>query len=213
MKLARLDRTVLTALLSSAMLLACPSEKKEPPAAEPGAAVAPSRPNADTATTARPVPSGAQPEAPASGPSGALDKGSRPETRDQIDPDGIIRRGVALSADPAKPLSEIVKAAAGLDGKPVKLTGRVESVCQRKGCWMELHGDAPDERVRITARDYGFFVPQVAIGKTATVEGVLSVKTLSPEEIEHLAKESPSGVKPSEKEIAIVASGLELRAS
>jgi uncharacterized protein DUF4920 len=47
-----------------------------------------------------------------------------------------------------------------------------------------------ERSVRVTFRDYAFFVPKDLAGKTVVAEGVLSHRVISAEEAEHLAKES-----------------------
>ena len=37
----------------------------------------------------------------------------------------------------------------------------IDEVCQMKGCWMTLESD---QKVRVTFKDYGFFVPKDAGG-------------------------------------------------
>ena len=73
-------------------------------------------------------------------------------------------------------------------GRTLVVTGRVAEVCKMKGCWMVLTDDR--ETVRITFKDYAFFVPRDLAGQTVVAEGVLSRKTLTKDEAEHLASES-----------------------
>jgi hypothetical protein len=73
-------------------------------------------------------------------------------------------------------------------GRTLAVTGRVAEVCRMKGCWMVLTDDR--ETVRITFKDYAFFVPRDLAGRTVVAEGILSRKTLTEEEARHLAAES-----------------------
>ncbi|MFN2385870.1 MAG: DUF4920 domain-containing protein [Thermoanaerobaculia bacterium] len=73
-------------------------------------------------------------------------------------------------------------------GRTLAVRGRVAEVCKMKGCWMVLTDDR--ETVRITFKDYAFFVPRDLAGQTVVAEGVLSRKALTEEEAEHLAGES-----------------------
>ncbi|NJK88947.1 MAG: DUF4920 domain-containing protein [Myxococcales bacterium] len=95
---------------------------------------------------------------------------------------------------------------------------RVDRVCAKKGCWMVLAGGdgAPD--VRITFRDYGFFVPSSAVGRTGVVRGLLEAKELSREQAQHYEDdrvegtgEAPVVVEGPVRELSIVANALELR--
>ena len=94
-------------------------------------------------------------------------------------------------------------------GRTLAVKGRVAEVCKMKGCWMVLTNDR--NTVRITFKDYAFFVPRDLAGKIVVAEGVLSKKLLTEEEAEHLAGESsaptPSDRVPRE-EWALVASSV-----
>jgi hypothetical protein len=81
-------------------------------------------------------------------------------------------------------------------GKSIRVTGTVTEVCKVKGCWMMLR-DA-SSLVRVTFKDYGFFMPMDLVGKTVALEGVLSVETLTEAEARHYAEDAGK----SKKEIA-----------
>ena len=70
------------------------------------------------------------------------------------------------------------------DSIQTKIIGKINAICQKKGCWMEMDlGD--NQNILIRFKDYGFFVPMNAVGKTAIVEGVARVDTLSIEWLKH----------------------------
>ena len=52
----------------------------------------------------------------------------------------------------------------------IALTATVAEVCQVKGCWMILLDG--DTKVRVTFKDYGFFMPKDLAGAKVVVEGV-----------------------------------------
>jgi Domain of unknown function (DUF4920) len=94
-------------------------------------------------------------------------------------------------------------------GRTLAVKGRVAEVCKMKGCWMVLTDDR--NTVRITFKDYAFFVPRDLAGKTVVAEGILSKKVLTEEEAEHLAAESSAPAPPgrvSREEWALVASSV-----
>ncbi len=148
----------------------------------------------------------------------ATGPGSTPADREAVDADGTVRRGGALSKDAAiVPVSVALKQA-DLAGKTVKIQGKVESVCQKKGCWFVIVGDKPEDKIRITAKDYGFFVPKAAAGRTAVIEGQLEVKELDVKTAQHLedervmgGAEQPKKIEAPQKEFSIEASALEMR--
>lgn len=70
------------------------------------------------------------------------------------------------------------------DSVQTKIIGKINAICQKKGCWMEMDlGD--NQNILIRFKDYGFFVPMNAVGKTAIVEGVARVDTLTIEWLKH----------------------------
>ena len=78
-----------------------------------------------------------------------------------------------------------------------------------KGCWMQL-----EPGVRVTFKDYGFFVPLDSAGSTARVEGTVQVRVVPGPEVQHLesegakfASKEPDGTA---REIRMVATGVEL---
>jgi Domain of unknown function (DUF4920) len=70
-----------------------------------------------------------------------------------------------------------------------KITGKVESVCQVKGCWMKVL-TADGQTMRVSFKDYGFFVPKDIAGKTVVFEGEAKVKTTSVAELRHYAEDA-----------------------
>ena len=83
----------------------------------------------------------------------------------------------------------LAKAIAGTkSGSTVLVTATAESVCQQKGCWVILRdGDAS---VRVTMKDYGFFLPSDVAGKTLLVEGVLAETVTTEKDQRHYAKDA-----------------------
>lgn len=77
----------------------------------------------------------------------------------------------------------------GQDSLPVKLMGTVNSSCQKKGCWMKMDlGDG--QEMRVSFRDYSFFVPKNLGGQTAVVEGYAYVDTIDVAFLKHLAEDA-----------------------
>ncbi len=94
-----------------------------------------------------------------------------------------------------------------------KVTGTVESVCQAKGCWMKVKMDN-GESMRVTFKDYGFFVPKDIAGKTVVFEGVAEKKTTPVAELRHYAKDAGKSkeeieeINTPKEELAFVADGV-----
>ncbi len=65
----------------------------------------------------------------------------------------------------------------------VAVTTRVGKVCQKKGCFFIAQDG--NQSVRVSFKDYGFFVPTDISGKTVTLVGALTRRELSQQEAEH----------------------------
>lgn len=127
----------------------------------------------------------------------------------------VITRGAAVSKDAkAIPLATVLENPEPYTKDTVVVEGVIAASCTRKGCWMQLAPDAEGKAsVRVTFKDYGFFIPLEAKGMKARAEGVAVVKTLSKADADHLEEE---GAKLTRKEdgtaleVSFVANGVEL---
>lgn len=143
-------------------------------------------------------------------------KGTSPETRDQVDPDGVIRRGVAVADEEALTLSALLEQADALNGETVTVTGTIDRVCAKKGCWMALRDDEGGPTVRITSKGYKYFVPMSAVGQRATAKGEVAVRALDEATARHYAEDAAqAGEAPGEirvgREVTLASIGLEIR--
>lgn len=120
--------------------------------------------------------------------------------------------GAPITLKEALPVGKALAEFDRLDGKAILLTGKVEKVCQQKGCWMELRSG--DDAVRVTFKDYGFFVAKDLAGRTVRCEGQLERKVVSVEDQKHYLKdagltEAAAAVKAPKVEYHFVATGVE----
>ena len=97
----------------------------------------------------------------------------------------------------------------------VKVMGKVDGVCQAKGCWMNMVSNNPDkESMFVKFKDYGFFMPKDIVGKTVIMEGVAYRETTSVEELRHYAEDEGKSKEEIEKitepqvELKFMASGV-----
>lgn len=96
-------------------------------------------------------------------------------------------------------------------GQTVATKGTIKQVCQKKGCFFML--SAGEKNIRVTFKDYKFFIPTNAAGSQVQLKGVFKVKPLSEEQAKHYAKdagEDPGEVRMSGKEYNIVASSVKI---
>lgn len=97
--------------------------------------------------------------------------------------------GDTITMDGAVAADQLMAQMNGRDSVKIKLTGRVDEVCQKKGCWMTMNIGG-DKTMQIRFKDYGFFVPKDAPGKTAVIEGVAFTDTTSVEQLKHYAEDA-----------------------
>jgi hypothetical protein len=79
--------------------------------------------------------------------------------------------------------------AAAVDGDVV-VKATVAEVCPKKGCWMKVQGAKAGEPLRVTFKDYGFFVPTELVGKEVALRGRYVKHVESVEEQKHLLKDA-----------------------
>ena len=70
----------------------------------------------------------------------------------------------------------------------VSMKSKIVSNCQKSGCWMDL--DVGNEDViKVTFKDYAFFIPLDSEGKTATVEGFAKKELIPVDMLKHYAED------------------------
>ncbi|MBY0554399.1 DUF4920 domain-containing protein [bacterium] len=93
--------------------------------------------------------------------------------------------------------------------KTFLIEAQVDKVCQKSGCWMTLKSKTSD--LRITFKDYSFFVPLTLAGKTVLVEGTLNAKKLTLAQTKHYVEDEggdPSKVTEAKTDYQMIASGV-----
>ena len=90
----------------------------------------------------------------------------------------------------------------------VRVSARISQVCQKKGCFMIA--TAGDKAVRISFRDYSFFVPTDTGGKTVTLTGTLVERVLSEKQAAHFRQDAGSSTIQAGKVYEIVADSVSI---
>ena len=98
------------------------------------------------------------------------------------------------------------------DTIPIKISSKVNAVCQNKGCWMKVN--VGEEETMVRFKNYGFFMPKDIAGQEAIIEGVAFIEEVSVENQKHFAEDE--GKSPEEialitapkKTLAIISSGV-----
>lgn len=90
-------------------------------------------------------------------------------------------------------VSDVMKSPEKFVGKPIRITGTVRDVCEKKGCWATLsEGSGEPLYVKFTcpAEENGRVMPMEARGRPATVQGVVKIKEIDEEEARHYAEDA-----------------------
>ncbi len=96
--------------------------------------------------------------------------------------------GEVITAEGAMSCEQLLGAMSNTEETQAKVEGVITSVCQMAGCWMKMDC-VNGEQVRVTFKDYGFFVPKDMAGSRVVVEGVAVKKELSVETLRHFAED------------------------
>jgi hypothetical protein len=124
--------------------------------------------------------------------------------------------GDTITAEGAIPAAELMALMGEATEKDAKIVGTIEEVCQKKGCWMKVDlGNG--EKMRITFRDYAFFVPKDASGREVILDGTAMIEETSMESLRHFAedagksKEEIEAITEGTKELVFEARGVILK--
>ena len=72
--------------------------------------------------------------------------------------------------------------------KTLLVEGKVEKLCKKKGCWMNINDGSASVTVRFEG--YSFFVPMKLEGKKIRAEGIVKKVTQSVADQKHYAKDA-----------------------
>jgi hypothetical protein len=92
---------------------------------------------------------------------------------------GQKKYGKELTLKETTKISDIYASPDKFNGKRVQVKGPIVEVCEEMGCWIEIGSDKEFEALRFKVDDGVIVFPMTIKGSNATVEGVLSVTTLS----------------------------------
>ncbi|MDB4961248.1 MAG: hypothetical protein JWP01_1247 [Myxococcales bacterium] len=102
-----------------------------------------------------------------------------------------IGAGVTLADSVA--IDAILADPVAFKGKTVRVEGMITDVCPKRGCWMELAGSGPGQKLRFKVTDGEMVFPMDAKGTRAVAQGEVSVRELTLEQskahAEYQAKE------------------------
>lgn len=121
--------------------------------------------------------------------------------------------GEKITATGAMPIGELPARLANSASVDTKIRAKVLDVCPKKGCWIKLQVD-DSTTAFVKMKDYAFFLPAAAKGKTIVLDGTAKIKTTSVAELKHYAEDAKKSkaeidaITQPEKEISFLANGI-----
>ncbi len=132
-------------------------------------------------------------------------------TTAKISEDGFY--GEAFKQKKHIDFSELTQKMNSVDSLNTVVKGKVESVCQKKGCWMNVVSE-DGESMFVKFKDYGFFMPLDLAGKEVIMNGYAFKDVTSVEDLRHYAedegktKEEIMAINQPKAELKFMASGV-----
>jgi Domain of unknown function (DUF4920) len=121
--------------------------------------------------------------------------------------------GAAMPAEPAvQTVADAAPQFAAMIGQQVKMSGRIGTVCQAKGCWMML--TEGELSIRVKFGSDSFFIPKDSSGN-AIAYGVLEAIKMPLADAKHMAKDAgidPDTVTEATQEFQLVATSVLIEA-
>jgi hypothetical protein len=100
--------------------------------------------------------------------------------------------GEVISPDSSIAAADLMAEMGNAPEFETKIKGVLTEVCQKKGCWMKVDiGNG--ETMRVSFKDYGFFVPtdkEKMVGKEVIFQGVAKFEKISVEDQKHFAEDA-----------------------
>lgn len=102
-------------------------------------------------------------------------------------------------------------AATPADTLQLTMQGKVNDVCQKKGCWMTIDGE---DEMMVKFKDYGFFMPLDISGREVVMHGKAYYQTTPVDELRHYAEdagqsaEEIAAITEPKRELRFLASGV-----
>ncbi len=98
--------------------------------------------------------------------------------------------GASFEAKEVLSYDELLNKMDANDSLKVVVQGKVEAVCQAKGCWMNISSPSAGEEMVVKFKDYGFFVPKDISGREVVLQGKAFREITPVDELRHLAEDA-----------------------
>lgn len=121
--------------------------------------------------------------------------------------------GEKISGEGAISIEKMVKEVQEKGTFEGMVKGEITATCAKKGCWMTMKNQ--EDEIRVKFKDYGFFVPtEGQEGKTAIMQGIAYLDTISVELRRHYAEdagksqEEINAITEPEYDVSFLANGI-----
>lgn len=119
-------------------------------------------------------------------------------TPEEVVASAVAFYGDKITEDGAIAATEIPAKLQSADSAQMKVKAKIVQACKSKGCWMTIDlGNG--KTMRVSFKDYGFFVPKDSDGKEAVFEGVVRKEKVSVESLKHFAEDAGKSKEEIEK--------------
>lgn len=131
-------------------------------------------------------------------------------------PDSLTYFGERIDEAGAMTIAEFKSTMIEQDTAVVKVEGTINSVCQKKGCWVRMDLEDGNEML-VRFKDYGFFLPKDCSGQNAVLQGMAYTDTITVAQRKHYAEdagkseEEIEAINEPEIKLAFLASGVKLK--
>lgn len=109
--------------------------------------------------------------------------------KETVDYTSIGEKITAHDAKSTSDMAAVYKAMTVGDTINAKMIGKVDEVCQSKGCWMKVNLENGNQ-IMVKFKNYGFFMPKDIAGKEIVINGKAYVNEVPVSELRHYAEDA-----------------------
>lgn len=127
--------------------------------------------------------------------------------------------GKGVHLQETTPVSALLDSPDSYIGQPVKIEGMIIEVCAKRGCWIYVAGDRPQDKIQVKVTDGEIVFPMSATGHQGVVEGIVEEVKMSKQAMinyqKHLAEEKgkpfdPASIEEGKRFIRLIGLGAEI---
>jgi hypothetical protein len=111
---------------------------------------------------------------------------AKPKEAEAVKLEGAVY-GAGVSLSKTISVSELLATPDLFAGQTVRIEGVVSGVCPKRGCWIDIAGDTPGQKVRFKVRDGVMVFPMEENGKYAVAQGVVRKMPMTLEQSKNYA--------------------------